>query len=286
MRGPEARKLLTAAGFTISKSTATIDVYEFDDEIRVPVSKRDKSDDVRTHREVESALRRAAERKKQHESRQAPPPIMCRAETPAERALTAKLGVMVQKLSAPPRPPPAPVAPPPPAAPPPPSAAPVEDEDEVEQKRSGGGNRKMPMAERLPLWRRIVVLHELENLSFGAIAERLEKEGVKKPSGQAWTASAVSLGYRTFHEYRELMKLPGAVRGPAPAPAVPLIPGLPDYFRGMLADPALAVEKKVAVLRALAPKLPASVALMMEDAELTDDQKLGILAIVLRKEGA
>lgn len=273
MRSSEAKKLLTAAGFTLTKSTGSVEVFEFDDDIRVAIARRPHYESPNTTREVESAIRRAEVRKAEHEARH--PAVLRRANEPlrATRPLTAKLAAAVVVVPPKPAPPPAPVAPPPP-----PAAPPAEPEEEEDEPVKVGGNRKMPIDERLPLWRRIVVLHDLENEDFATIAERLEREGVKKPSGFRWKPGDVSSAYRTFHKYRELMKLPAGRK----SPEAPLLPDLPDYFRGMLADAALPVEKKVAVLKALAPKLPASVALMLEDGELTNDQKLGILAIVLR----
>lgn len=243
----------------MTKQAGMVDIYEFDDDIKVGVTRR-TNENPHTTREVEQAIRRSELRKAEHESRNSV--VFRRSELP-QRPLTAKLATtaVVKPVAAPP---------------PPPSHVPEPDEDDEDEAAPTSLNRKkMPIRQRLALWRRMTQLHDRDRKSFEEIAEILNKEGVLRPTGNKWDGLYIAYAYRTFCEYREIM---GIER------VTPMDSGLPEYFRSMLVDTKLSIEKKVAVLKAIQPNFPTSVALMLEDGELVEDQKMAILSIIIRKE--
>lgn len=267
MKNSEAKRLLTAAGFTLFKRAGNTEIFEFDEDIRVGVTQSTK-ENPHTTREVEQALRRAEQRKAEHESRQ-PSPIRLSAQEPPR--LTAKMETAVVAARAP-APPPAPVSPPP--SPP----APPEPEEEETTEKGTRKKGELPMEKRIPLQVRVHAMAQ-KGIESSDIAVILNREGLRTGSGYEWDTGRINV-FLTQH--RKLLDLLGTA---APAPVV--VPaGVPDYLRGLLLDQSIPGDRKVAALKALLPKLPTSVALMLEDPELEPGQKLAILAIVAQPGGA
>lgn len=250
-----------------------MEVYEFDEDIRVCVSRREKNEDPRTTREVESALRRAEVLRTEHQKRAAgvpagPPPKRSAVEP---KPLSARLlsSVVARTMATPPPPQPAPTPPP---------APPVLAEDDDEEEK--GIKRQMPMERRIPLQVRVHSMVVREEMSNSDVADMLNNEGTFTANGEPWNAGRVSVFVR---QHQKLLDLLGSA-APRPRRAQS---SLPPYLTTLLKEPSLTFEQKTAALRALCPKLPTSVGLMMEDPDLTSEQKLEILAVVgIKKEGA
>lgn len=60
--------------------------------------------------------------------------------------------------------------------------------------------------------------------------------------------------------------------------------GVPAYIQMIMEDSAIPVDRKAAAVKALAPKLPTSVTMMLEDPDLTQEQRLRILAIAMEEK--
>lgn len=155
----------------------------------------------------------------------------------------------------------------------------VADEEEAKLER-----KRIPMEERIPLWIRIARLHDHEKLGWTEIAERFNNEGLEKPSGKPHTSWSVRQSYEAYHKLRKLMTLPP----PKPASTEATIPRVvikapevPEYVRAVLVAEGLALSAKAAAVKAMFPKLPASVALMLEDTELSTEKKIAILGVAL-----
>ena len=159
-----------------------------------------------------------------------------------------------------------------------PPAPPVLKET-AEQEPSQRRRKQLAMERRLPLWRRIAAMHDIENKGFDVIAGILNDEGTLRAAGDHWQAYHVSQAYRGYHRMRDLLKLPKPkATGSTPPPG----PDVPEYVRAIMDAPALEAAQKVAAIKAIYPKLPASVALMLEDQELPPATRLAILGVVLR----
>lgn len=151
--------------------------------------------------------------------------------------------------------------------------------------------------------RRIWQLRQ-EGLEYSQIAEALNKEGAPRANPDVpWSDHLVGnqlTAYRRLKEpdrkrkREERMRLAAAapVTEPTPEPAKePESPALspsgnkvrlPASIALMLDDPELSTAQKVGVLRAAGKRLPASVQLMLEDAEMSDEERLEVLRILMR----
>lgn len=138
----------------------------------------------------------------------------------------------------------------------------------------------LPFEQRLTMYRRIGVMMDVDGLTAEQVCARLTEEGVKMASGLPYEPWRVREYYTAYHRMRELLKLPKpkVTGGSTPPPG----PEVPEYIRSIMDAEALKPEQKVAALKALIPKLPASVALMLEDPDLSAAQRLAILGVVLR----
>lgn len=160
----------------------------------------------------------------------------------------------------------------------------------MENFEKGRMRKRMGVTQRKKLYRTIIKLRK--TLSNKDTVDQLN--AMKIPTaipGDTWKPSMVSQAYMRAlrmkakgqlyikREKEEPVTVTPKPSSPKPIESPKLY--IPASLALMLEDSELSITQKVAVIRAAAPKLPASVALMLDDTDLNDEQKFGVIKSIL-----